>query len=150
MNLTTTTTTNNNNNNEHASLSFQDCLIEWLRSRQYGGGGGGGGGGGDGGGGVGLGGVAMGGEVAAGGRGVGRASAVLQYQRCELCREKLVFRARYRADAPKLLAFSEVNDTTNLAITGACVGYRSCDSPTRYLRLLLLISNKSVHCMYCR
>ena len=50
-------------------------------------------------------------EGAGGAGGEGRAggsSAVLQYQRCELCREKLVFRARYRADAPKLLGFSEV------------------------------------------
>eukprot|EP00752_Nemacystus_decipiens_P011465 g10180.t2 len=59
----------------------QDCLVEWLRSR-------GGGGGRD------------------GAAGVDDASA-LQAQRCELCREKLVFRARYRPGAPAQLGVSQ-------------------------------------------
>lgn len=64
-------------------LPNQDCLVEWLRSR------GGGGGGRD------------------GAAGADDASA-LQAQRCELCREKLVFRARYRPGAPAQLGVSQV------------------------------------------
>lgn len=67
--------------------------MEWIRSRQAG---------------------ILGG--AAGGAGVGAAAAaggaaaapVLQAQRCELCRERLNFRARYRPGAPSHLGVSEV------------------------------------------
>eukprot|EP00903_Cladosiphon_okamuranus_P011017 g10406.t1 len=61
----------------------QDCLVEWLRSR-----GGGSGGGRD------------------GAAGADDASA-LQAQRCELCHEKLVFRAKYRPGAPAHLGFCQ-------------------------------------------
>lgn len=49
------------------------------------------------------------GGAAAGGAG-GDDVSVLQAQRCELCREKLVFRAKYREGAPTQLRFSEVSD----------------------------------------
>ena len=73
--------------------------MEWLRSRQ-------------GGSNAAAAGAAAG---AAGGGGAGAAAAgpnrdaiALQAQRCELCRERLVFKARYRPGAPAQLGLSQV------------------------------------------
>lgn len=68
--------------------------MEWIRSRQ-----------------AGVLGGAAGGAAGGGGGGAGGAGAaapVLQAQRCELCRERLNFRARYRPGAPTHLGVSEV------------------------------------------
>lgn len=70
---------------------MQDCLVEWLRSRGGGGG------------------AARGGGGAEGGAGgVPDDASALQAQRCELCREKLVFKARYRPGAPAKLGIYQV------------------------------------------
>lgn len=60
------------------------------------------------------------GGTAAGGPG-GDDASVLQAQRCELCREKLVFRAKYRDGAPTQLHFSEVND---VCFSAESLGFR--------------------------
>lgn len=68
------------------STTPQDCLVGWLRSRQNAG--------------------------RSGGR--GDDASALQSQKCELCRETLVFKARYRPGAPGKLGLSEVKKDIKL------------------------------------